>query len=80
MMLGCEGDARRAGEVCEDDDECPAGLECLIEACRSGSVTRHCSVECDTINDCAGFAEPSCEVVSGLTSSCIEKGRNPCEP
>ena len=80
VVLGCGSETKKAGELCEDDDECSAGLECLIEACRSGSVISHCSVECETIDVCAGFAEPSCELVSGLTWSCIENGQNPCEP
>ncbi len=79
ILLSCSGDARNAGESCEDDDECPAGLECLTEVCGSVSVISHCSVECLTIDDCKGFSEPSCVIVSGLTRSCVENGQSPCE-
>jgi hypothetical protein len=80
ILLGCGSETRKPGELCEDDDECPPGLECLTEVCGSVSVISHCSVECVTVNDCEGFSEPSCVTVSGLTRSCVENGKNPCEP
>lgn len=80
ILLGCGSETRKPGALCEDDDECPAGLECLTEVCGSVSVISYCSVECVTINDCEGFSEPSCVIVSGLTRSCVENGQNPCEP
>jgi hypothetical protein len=56
-------------------------LECLIKACGGGEeAISYCSKECEFSKDCVGFANPSCEVISGLTSSCIEAGQNPCEP
>jgi hypothetical protein len=79
LLLSCGGEARKAGEDCEDDNECPTGLECVIKACASGPVISYCSVECEINSDCVGFVEPSCTRISGLTKTCIEEGQNPCE-
>jgi hypothetical protein len=79
ILLGCSGESKEAGEACEDDDECPAGLACTFQECARGPVVSYCTVECETSGDCDGFAEPSCALVSGLTMTCIEEGQNPCE-
>lgn len=81
LLLSCGSETRKAGEECEDDDECPAGLECIIKECSDpGPVISYCSVKCESNRDCVGFKEPACARVSGLTDTCIEEGQNPCEP
>ncbi len=77
ILLSCAGE-RKAGEACEDDDECPGGLECIVKECDSGVIS-YCSIECEISDDCNGFLEPSCARISGLKKTCIEEGRNPCE-
>jgi hypothetical protein len=78
ILLSCSGDARNAGESCEDDDECPGNLECIVKECDSGVIS-YCSIECEISEDCTGFLEPSCTRISGLRKTCIEEGQNPCE-
>ncbi|MCC6554990.1 MAG: hypothetical protein IT372_18610 [Polyangiaceae bacterium] len=80
MLIGCGAEAKKQGELCDDDEECPAGLECLIEDCGARPAIGFCSKKCEFAEDCVGFEHPSCEAISGLTKSCIEVGQNPCEP
>jgi len=80
LLLNCGGEARKAGEACEDDDECPAGLECIVKECAASEpAISYCSVKCEVNSDCVGFTEPACTRVSGLADTCIEEGQNPCE-
>jgi hypothetical protein len=77
---GCGGEPRQAGELCEGDDECPAGLECIFKTCSSGPTIRLCSKSCLGGDDCHEFSRPYCEYLGGLGRTCIEKGNNPCPP
>jgi hypothetical protein len=78
LVLGCGAEPKRAGEPCESDDECPAGLECMIKTCSDGPTISFCTRDCVGGDDCSGFSQPYCEYLGGLGRSCIEKGNNPC--
>lgn len=75
---GCGGEPRKAGELCEEGDECPAGLDCEYTICPDRSKLRFCTKKCEKSLECTEFSQPYCEYLGGFTLNCIELGNNPC--
>ena len=72
ILLVTAGCGQKAGEPCEQDDDCSGDMECEHKTCDDGRKVGFCTVVCESLQDCEGFSRPSCSHRGDLGRYCIE--------